>query len=70
MNRSEDDRHRFAVGLSSQLGRRVLVPWPVFTDVDLLQQHAAPSDDEMATAFDLAERYPESGVDLPELPST
>ena len=88
MNRSEGNRHRFAVELLSQLGRRVLVPWPVFTEVDLLlharghgpaartfaaalhagvHQLVAPSDDELATAIDLADRYPESGVDLPDL---
>jgi predicted nucleic acid-binding protein len=88
MNRSEGDRHRFAAELLSRLGRQVLVPWPVFTEVDLLlharghgsaarafavalhsgvHQLVAPTDDELATAIDLAERYPDSGVDLPDL---
>lgn len=36
MNRGEGARHRFAAGLLAQLGRRVIVPWPVLTEVDLL----------------------------------
>lgn len=88
MNRSEGERHRFAVALLSRLGRQVLVPWPVFTEVDLLlharghapaarafaaalqsgvHQLTAPTDDELSTAIQLAERYPDSGVDLPDL---
>jgi predicted nucleic acid-binding protein len=78
----------FAVELLSRLGRQVLVPWPVFTEVDLLlharghgsaarafaaalhsgvHQLVAPTGDELATAIELAERYPDSGVDLPDL---
>jgi predicted nucleic acid-binding protein len=88
MNRSEGARHRFAVELLTRLGRQVLVPWPVFTEVDLLlharghasaartlaaaihsgvHQLVAPTDDELATAIDLAGRDPGSGVDLPDL---
>jgi len=88
MNRSEGARHRFAVELLTQLGRQVVVPWPVFTEVDLLlharghraaarafaaalhsgvHQLVAPTDDELATAIELAGRYPDSGVDLPDL---
>jgi predicted nucleic acid-binding protein len=88
MNRSEGARHRFAVELLTRLGRQVLVPWPVFTEVDLLlharghgaaartfaaaiqsgvHQLATPTDNELATAIELAGRYPDSGVDLPDL---
>lgn len=88
MNRREGDRHRFAVELLARLGRQVLVPWPILTEVDLLLRargHAAaarvfvgaihqgvhrldaPTSDELATALALAERYPDSGVDLPDL---
>ena len=88
MNRSEGQRHRFATELLARLGRRVVVPWPVLTEVDLLLRargHApaarvfagslhdgvhlleAPTDDELTTALDLGERYPDSGVDLPDL---
>lgn len=44
MNRGEGARHRFAVALLERLGRQVLVPWPVLTEVDLLlhaRGHAA-----------------------------
>jgi predicted nucleic acid-binding protein len=88
MNRSEGKRHRFAAELLARLGRRVLVPWPVLTEVDLLLRarghapaarvfasslHAGihrldvPTNDELATALALGERYPDSGVDLPGL---
>ena len=88
INRSEGDRHRFAVDLLARLGRQVLVPWPILTEVDLLLRsrgHAAaarvfagalhdgvhrldpPTSDELGTALALAERYPDSGVDLPDL---
>jgi predicted nucleic acid-binding protein len=36
MNRGKGARHRFAAGLLAQLGRRVVVPWPVLTEIDLL----------------------------------
>jgi predicted nucleic acid-binding protein len=36
MNRSEGNRHRFAAELLARLGRQVIVPWPVLTEVDLL----------------------------------
>lgn len=88
MNRSEGQRHRFAVELLSRLGRQVLVPWPVVTEVDLLlrsrghaeaaitfeqalldgiHQYAALSDTEYAFSLELARRYLDSGVDLPDL---
>ena len=88
MNRTEGNRHRFAVELMARLGRQVLVPWPILTEVDLLLRsrgHAsaarvfaralhdgvhrldAPTGDELAIALTLADRYPDSGVDLPDL---
>ena len=36
MNRAEGARHRFAATLLARLGRQVIVPWPVLTEVDLL----------------------------------
>jgi predicted nucleic acid-binding protein len=66
----------------------VVVPWPVFAEVDLLLRargHAsaaiafgrallegvhrldAPTDTELRLALDLADRYPDTGVDLPDL---
>ncbi len=36
LNRSERRRHRFAVELLTHLGRDILIPWPVLTEVDLL----------------------------------
>jgi predicted nucleic acid-binding protein len=88
MNRSEGNRHRFAAELLARLGRQVIVPWPVLTEVDLLLRargHAdaalvfarslhngvhrleAPTNEELATALGLGERYADSGVDLPDL---
>lgn len=66
----------------------MIVPWPVFTEVDLLlrarghhraapvfaaalrdgvHQLHAPTDAELALVVELADRYPESGADLPDL---
>jgi predicted nucleic acid-binding protein len=88
MNRAEGHRHEFAAALLARLGRRVLVPWPVLTEVDLLlrarghQQAAllfasamrdgvhridAATDEELALAIELGERYADSGADLPDL---
>lgn len=36
INRGEGRRHKFAAQLLSRLGRDVVIPWPVFTEVDLL----------------------------------
>lgn len=36
INRGERRRHRFAAELLAHLGRRVIVPWPVLVEVDLL----------------------------------
>jgi predicted nucleic acid-binding protein len=36
INRAEGRRHRFATELLSVIGRDLLVPWPVFTELDLL----------------------------------
>jgi predicted nucleic acid-binding protein len=36
INRGERRRHRFAAELLARLGRKVLVPWPVLVEVDLL----------------------------------
>lgn len=38
LNRAERQRHRFAVELLTQLGRNVMVPWPVLVEVDLLMR--------------------------------
>ena len=88
INRGEGRRHLFATKLLSALGRDVLVPWTVFTELDLLLRarvHSheaivfsralldgvhrleAPTDDELALAIDLADRYEGSGADLPDL---
>jgi predicted nucleic acid-binding protein len=88
MNRSEGERHRYATALLAHLGRRVIVPWPVLTEVDLLLRSRghldparvfavalrdgvhlldAPNDQELALAIGLAERYADSGADLPDL---
>jgi predicted nucleic acid-binding protein len=88
MNRGEGRRHRFAADVLARLGRSLVVPWPVFTEVDLLlrarghgaaavafsralhdglHRLEAPSDRELGIALDLAERYSDSGVDLPDL---
>jgi predicted nucleic acid-binding protein len=88
MNRSEGNRHRFAAALLARLGRQVIVPRPVLTEVDRLlrarghpeaalvfanalhggvHRLEAPTNDELATALGLGDRYPDSGVDLPDL---
>ncbi|MGE4163960.1 MAG: type II toxin-antitoxin system VapC family toxin [Vicinamibacterales bacterium] len=88
LNRGEGARHRFAARLLGTLGTNVIVPWPVFTEVDLLlrsrghhiaapafatalrdgvHQLDAPTDAELNTIIQLAERYPDSGADLPDL---
>ena len=36
INRGERRRHRFAAELLARLGRKVVVPWPVLVEVDLL----------------------------------
>lgn len=36
INRGEGRRHRFAAELLARIGRDLIVPWPVFTEVDLL----------------------------------
>ena len=36
LNRGEGRRHRFAVAVLARGGRDVVVPWPVFVEVDLL----------------------------------
>lgn len=36
INQGERRRHRFAAELLTRLGRDVIVPWPVFVEVDLL----------------------------------
>jgi predicted nucleic acid-binding protein len=36
VNRGERRRHLFAAELLSRLARRVIVPWPVYVEVDLL----------------------------------
>lgn len=36
VNRGERRRHRFAAELLARLGRKVIVPWPVMVEVDLL----------------------------------
>ena len=88
LNRGEGRRHRFASELLAQAGRRIIVPWPVFVEVDLLlrsrgHRQAAntfgraladgihrletPSDTELAASLDLAERYADTDIDLPDL---
>lgn len=88
LNRGEGRRHHFAAELLARSGRDVVVPWPVFAEVDLLLRsrgHAlaaitfgrglldgvhrleAPTDTELGLALDLADRYVETGVDLPDL---
>lgn len=88
MNRGEGARHRFAAELLARLGRQVIVPWPVLTEVDLLLRargHASaavmfcralldgvhrldePTDGELEMAVELAARYADSGVNLPDL---
>ena len=36
INRGERRRHKFAAQLLARLGRDVIVPWPVYVEVDLL----------------------------------
>jgi predicted nucleic acid-binding protein len=36
LNRAEGDRHRLAATLLARAGRDILVPWPVFVEVDLV----------------------------------
>lgn len=36
LNRGERKRHEFTAELLARLGRRVIVPWPVLVEVDLL----------------------------------
>jgi len=88
LNRGEGRRHRFATALLARGGRAIVVPWPVFVEVDLLlrsrghhtavvafgrslrdgvHQLQAPNDAELGLALDLAERYIDTGVDLPDL---
>jgi len=87
VNRGEGRRHRFATALLARGGRDIVVPWPVFVEVDLLlrsrghraaavafgralrdgvHQLQAPNDAELSLALDLAERYLDTGVDLPD----
>lgn len=72
----------------ASFGRDVIVPWPVFTEVDLLLRargHGpaavtfgralaegvhrldAPTDRELAVIVSVADRYRDSGADLPDL---
>ena len=88
LNRGEGRRHRFAAELLARAARDVVIPWPVFAEVDLLLRsrgHSpaaitfgralldgvhrleAPTDAELGLALDLAERYVDTGVDLPDL---
>lgn len=88
LNRGEGRRHRFAADLLARSARDVVIPWPVFAEVDLLVRargHAAaaiafgralldgvhrleaPTDTELGLALDLADRYVDTGVDLPDL---
>lgn len=88
LNRGEGRRHRFAAELLARSAREVVVPWPVFAEVDLLLRargHVsaaikfgralldgvhrldAPTDTELRFALDLADRYTDTGVDLPDL---
>lgn len=88
LNRAEGRRHRFAAELLARSTRDVVIPWPVFAEVDLLLRargHAraaiafgralldgvhrleAPTDTELVLALDLANRYVDTGVDLPDL---
>ena len=52
MNRAEGNRHRLASGLLASLGRRVVVPWPVYAEVDLLLR--SRNHPEPALAFGVA----------------
>ena len=36
INKGEKRRHRFAAELLARLGRRVIVPWPILVETDLL----------------------------------
>jgi len=36
INRGEGRRHKFAAQLLARLGRDVVIPWPIFVEVDLL----------------------------------
>lgn len=65
MNRSERNRHRFAAELLARLGRQVIVPWPVLTEVDLLLR--ARGHPEAALVF---ARSLHSGVHRLEAPTS
>lgn len=88
LNRREGRRHRFAAELLARSAHDVVIPWPVFAEVDLLLRsrgHApaaitfgralldgvhrleTPTDTELGLALDLADRYVDTGVDLPDL---
>lgn len=64
MNRGEGERHRFAAAVLGRLGREVIVPWPVLTEVDLLLR--ARGHPRAALAFVTALR---DGVHRLETPS-
>jgi predicted nucleic acid-binding protein len=68
LNRGEGRRHRFAAELLSSAATSVVVPWPVFTEVDLLL--GARGHAKAATAFaaalaeDVHRLEPPTGAEL------
>lgn len=55
LNRGEGRRHRFAAQLLGRLGREVVVPWPVYVEVDLLLRSRAHAGAALAFGAALAE---------------
>jgi len=52
LNRAEGRRHRFATELLSAAAADVVIPWPVFTEVDLLLRSRGHA--KAATTFEAA----------------
>jgi hypothetical protein len=74
VNRGERRRHSFAAELLSRLARRVIVPWPVFVEVDLLLRgrgHERAADalggallDGVHSLVSLTDSEPKTALDL------
>jgi uncharacterized protein len=52
LNRAEGRRHRFAAKLLSAAATSIVIPWPVFTEVDLLLRSRGHA--KAATTFEAA----------------
>lgn len=65
LNSGEKNRHRFAAALLSRLGTKVIVPWPVFVETDLLIRARGYPDAALIFGENIA-----SGIHRLESPTT